>query len=158
MQFPLYELLKARWARHTDRKVLPAHEAAVCGSVSGGVAAALTTPLDVLKTRVMLDLRVRPAIAPIFPPTKCVIRGGWIGPKQAEAAKPSGAASSDLRYGGHESALCWCCTQNDVDIGRGRCLLGCIRMGHFMEMMFKHARSTLRYTSLLIAAAPEIGS
>ncbi|KAJ6453098.1 mitochondrial carrier domain-containing protein [Mycena sanguinolenta] len=57
IQFPLYELLKSRLSIFTGRKPLYAHEAAICGSVAGGVAAAFTTPLDVLKTRVMLDMR-----------------------------------------------------------------------------------------------------
>ncbi|KAF7293038.1 hypothetical protein MIND_01203200 [Mycena indigotica] len=57
IQFPLYELLKAKLSIYTGRKPLYPHEAAVCGSIAGGVAAATTTPLDVLKTRVMLDMR-----------------------------------------------------------------------------------------------------
>jgi len=58
IQFPLYELLKLQLSRRLNRKPLYAREAAICGSIAGGTAGALTTPLDVLKTRVMLDLRV----------------------------------------------------------------------------------------------------
>jgi len=57
IQFPLYEFLKTRVSRSLGHRPLEAYEAALCGSVAGGVAAAITTPLDVLKTRVMLDLR-----------------------------------------------------------------------------------------------------
>ncbi|KAF9563697.1 mitochondrial carrier [Agrocybe pediades] len=58
IQFPIYELLKLQLSRKVGRKPLYAHEAAICGSIAGGIAAASTTPLDVLKTRVMLDVRV----------------------------------------------------------------------------------------------------
>lgn len=66
IQFPLWEAMKA-WARNRRRRRHPAAaaesdgrdvsavEGALFGSVAGSVAAASTTPLDVLKTRVMLS-------------------------------------------------------------------------------------------------------
>ncbi|KAJ3087944.1 hypothetical protein HK102_009923 [Quaeritorhiza haematococci] len=53
IQFPLYEYLKKR-VSHSRGRPAESWEAAICGSFAGGVAAALTTPLDVLKTRIML--------------------------------------------------------------------------------------------------------
>jgi len=57
VQFPLYELFKQRLSAYLHKKPLRAHEAALCGCVAGAIAGALTTPLDVLKTRIMLDTR-----------------------------------------------------------------------------------------------------
>uniref|UniRef100_A0A060TBE8 Putative mitochondrial carrier protein PET8 n=1 Tax=Blastobotrys adeninivorans TaxID=409370 RepID=A0A060TBE8_BLAAD len=54
IQFPLYEYLKKTRARSLGIDVVEPHEGAVCGMIAGGTAAALTTPLDVLKTRIML--------------------------------------------------------------------------------------------------------
>ncbi|KAK5671603.1 S-adenosylmethionine transporter, variant 2 [Batrachochytrium dendrobatidis] len=56
VQFPLYEHMKKQLAIKLDR-ALWAPEAAVCGAVSGGIAAAVTTPLDVVKTRIMLSAK-----------------------------------------------------------------------------------------------------
>ena len=60
IQFPLWEGLKkwtVKWRGGGDRRATGA-EGAVCGSIAGGVAAAITTPLDVLKTRMMLSEKV----------------------------------------------------------------------------------------------------
>lgn len=60
IQFPLYEWLKKRWSTSQGQQVNPL-QGALCGSIAGGFAAAVTTPLDLLKTRIMLsDQRVGP--------------------------------------------------------------------------------------------------
>lgn len=53
IQFPLWEYLKTQWEPTTGLSLNPAF-VALCGAISGGIAAGLTTPLDVLKTRIML--------------------------------------------------------------------------------------------------------
>ncbi|XP_059393742.1 mitochondrial S-adenosylmethionine carrier protein [Carassius carassius] len=53
VQFPLWEYLKAVWWRRQGGR-LDSWQAAVCGALAGGVAAFVTTPLDVAKTWIML--------------------------------------------------------------------------------------------------------
>jgi solute carrier family 25 (mitochondrial S-adenosylmethionine transporter), member 26 len=56
IQFPLYEYGKRVWGDWQGGIPASPIQAATCGSISGGVAAAFTTPLDVLKTRLMLGV------------------------------------------------------------------------------------------------------
>ena len=65
LQFSLWEYLKSSYSeyqreRYNRKKdLVTAAESAVFGSVAGAIAAGATTPLDVLKTRVMLHRRDR---------------------------------------------------------------------------------------------------
>jgi len=54
IQFPIYERMKATWADWQGRPTNPI-QGAMCGSAAGAIAGGLTTPLDVAKTRIMLD-------------------------------------------------------------------------------------------------------
>ena len=63
IQFPLWESMK-EWRRRTEgRDTISAFESAVFGSTAGAVAAGVTTPLDVLKTRIMLSTKKQKSMA-----------------------------------------------------------------------------------------------
>jgi solute carrier family 25 S-adenosylmethionine transporter 26 len=53
LQYPIWERLKDRHYKKYKRQVT-ASESAYYGSIAGGIAAFITTPLDVAKTRIML--------------------------------------------------------------------------------------------------------
>lgn len=55
IQFPIYEAFKKKLAQHQGQETTPLQGAA-CGSLAGCIAAAITTPLDVATTRIMLDV------------------------------------------------------------------------------------------------------
>ena len=55
IQFPLWEILKKTWQERSGAGAPPsAWQSSLCGAAAGGFAAAVTTPLDVAKTRIML--------------------------------------------------------------------------------------------------------
>lgn len=53
IQFPLWEYFKLNWTEFTGTTLTP-WSVAICGAIAGGISAAITTPLDVAKTRIML--------------------------------------------------------------------------------------------------------
>ena len=103
IQFPLWEGMKS-WRRKSRQGQgdVTAAESAVFGSVAGAVAAASTTPLDVLKTRVMLA-------------TERVSVGGVFGRM--------------LREEGWRPFFCGCCAESYVDFYRGCDIPGELSVG-----------------------------
>jgi solute carrier family 25 S-adenosylmethionine transporter 26 len=82
VQFPLYEVMKGKIRAARGGKEPFAVESALCGSLSGAIAAAATTPLDVLKTRLMLgsDAEGRPYTGVADTLTRLVEEGRASGP------------------------------------------------------------------------------
>ncbi|KAI9703862.1 MAG: S-adenosylmethionine transporter [Candelina mexicana] len=65
LQFPLWEGMKEWRQQNTGQETVGAIESGAFGSVAGAVAAGLTTPLDVLKTRMMLA-EEKQSMLPLF--------------------------------------------------------------------------------------------
>ena len=64
VQYPLWEYLKDLLRRDSDK--LTPWQSALAGALSGGVAAAVTTPIDVAKTRIMLSSESGISIASVL--------------------------------------------------------------------------------------------
>lgn len=85
IQFPLYEQLKKTWSAY-DKTEISLLKGAICGSIAGGIAAAATTPLDVVKTRIMLHkerIGVVPLVRQILHEEGPLVFLNGIGPRTA---------------------------------------------------------------------------
>jgi len=65
IQFPLWESMKEYRRRTSGKDSISALESGLFGSVAGAIAAGFTTPLDVLKTRMMLA-KEKQAMVPLL--------------------------------------------------------------------------------------------
>lgn len=74
IQFPLWEGMKSWRSKQKGGAPVSGAESALFGSIAGAVAASSTTPLDVLKTRVMLSPE-RISVATVF--GKMAREEGW---------------------------------------------------------------------------------
>ncbi|KAH6711115.1 mitochondrial carrier domain-containing protein [Leptodontidium sp. 2 PMI_412] len=65
IQFPLWESMKEYRRRKSGKESISAWESGLFGSAAGAIAAGTTTPLDVLKTRMMLA-KEKTAVVPLL--------------------------------------------------------------------------------------------
>ncbi|KAK6621704.1 hypothetical protein RUM44_001511 [Polyplax serrata] len=59
IQYPLWEMMIQQFILLQNGRELTALETAYCGAAAGAIAAVVTTPMDVIKTRIMLEEKDR---------------------------------------------------------------------------------------------------
>lgn len=106
--------------------------------IAGGIAAALTTPLDVVKTRAMLEAKVclaAPRSTLTSPGTDFIQfyvighKGRWGFQASRIGLVDPDPAGADNIARGCQGSLRRCGSENDVDISRRRGVFGCLRLG-----------------------------
>lgn len=55
IKFPLWEFLKVNVEKYKNGKDIETFESAICGSIAGGTAAALTMPIDLAYKRITIE-------------------------------------------------------------------------------------------------------
>ncbi|KAH0603886.1 uncharacterized protein H6S33_007545 [Morchella sextelata] len=110
MQFPVFEALKRRFVAAEATPLQMGVGAAVCAGSAGCVAAVITTPVDVVKTRVMLSAAARGGERRgVGEVVGEVWRGeGWRGFMRGGALRGGWTAfGSGLYLGSYEAAKVW---------------------------------------------------
>ena len=147
----MYEFFKHRlsYILYDKPSSLRPLEASLCGSAAGGIAAVLTTPLDVLKTRVMLDLRVRKAD---FSSEICL---PVLEPFSSFVPISSRPTATDISLGGDPCAVRWWHTENHVDLGGWGRVFGYVRMD-YRYLGFVNPKPTVSILATILIERPPL--